>query len=255
MKITIITLFSKTVEAFFGESILKRAQEKGLVQIEIVDLRQFTIDKRGTVDDHPYGGGPGMVLRVEPVYEAIKYVKNSKHQIPKSKIILTSPRGKVFNQELAKKYAKLDHLVIVCGHYEGVDERVSHFVDEEVSIGDFVLTGGEIAAAAIVDSVVRLIPGVLNKEESPKEESFSLVDIDELITVVGEDEILQKLKKAGRKRIKLLEYPQYTRPKEFKNLKVPAVLLSGDHRKIRQWRLKKAYEITKRKRSNLFLIY
>jgi tRNA (guanine37-N1)-methyltransferase len=251
MKITIITLFSKTIEAFFGESILKRAQEKGLVEIEIIDLRQFAIDKRGTVDDHPYGGGPGMVLRVEPVYEAIKKIKNSKLKIKNFKTILTSPRGRVFNQELAKKYAKLDHLVIVCGHYEGVDERVSHFVDEEVSIGDFVLTGGEIAAAAIVDSVVRLIPGVLNKEESPKEESFSLVDIDELIAVVGEDEILHKLKKAGKRKIKLLEYPQYTRPKEFKNLKVPAVLLSGDHQKIRQWRLKKAYEITKKRRKDL----
>lgn len=251
MKITIITLFSKTVEAFFGESILKRAQEKGLVEIEIVDLRQFAIDKRRTVDDHPYGGGPGMVLRVEPVYEAIEKVKSKKLKVESLKTILTSPRGKVFNQELAKKYAKLDHLVIVCGHYEGVDERVSHFVDEEVSIGDFVLTGGEIAAAAIVDSVVRLIPGVLNKEESPKEESFSLVDIDELIAAVGEDEILQKLKKAGRRKIKLLEYPQYTRPKEFKNLKVPTVLLSGDHQKIRQWRLKKGYEITKKRRKDL----
>jgi tRNA (guanine37-N1)-methyltransferase len=251
MKITIITLFSKTIEAFFGESILKRAQEKGLVEIEIVDLRQFAIDKRGTVDDHPYGGGPGMVLRVEPVYEAIEKVKSKKLKVESLKTILTSPRGKVFNQELAKKYAKLDHLVIVCGHYEGVDERVTHFVDEEVSIGDFVLTGGEIAAAAIVDSVVRLIPGVLNKEESPKEESFSLVDIDELIVVVGEDEILQKLKEVGRKKIKLLEYPQYTRPKEFKNLKVPEVLMSGDHQKIRQWRLKKAYEITKKRRKDL----
>jgi len=251
MKITIITLFSKTVEAFFGESILKRAQEKGLVEIVIVDLRQFAIDKRGTVDDHPYGGGPGMVLRVEPVYEAIEKVKSAKLKVKSLKTILTSPRGKVFNQELAKKYAKLDHLVIVCGHYEGVDERVSRFVDEEMSIGDFVLTGGEIAAAAIVDSVVRLIPGVLNKEESPKEESFSLVDIDELITAVREDEILQKLKKAGRRKIKLLEYPQYTRPKEFKNLKVPEVLLSGDHQKIRQWRLKKGYEITKKRRKDL----
>jgi tRNA (guanine37-N1)-methyltransferase len=251
MKITIITLFSKTIEAFFGESILKRAQEKGLVEIEIIDLRQFAIDKRGTVDDHPYGGGPGMVLRVEPVYEAIKKIKNSKLKIKNFKTILTSPRGRVFNQELAKKYAKLDHLVIVCGHYEGVDERVSHFIDEEVSIGDFILTGGEIAAAAIVDSVIRLIPGVLNKEESPKEESFSLVDIEELIATVGEDEILQKLKKAGRRKIKLLEYPQYTRPREFKGLKVPQVLLSGDHKKIRQWRLRKAYEITKKRRRDL----
>jgi tRNA (guanine37-N1)-methyltransferase len=250
MKITIITLFSKTIEAFFGESILKRAQDKGLVEIEIVDLRQFAIDKRGTVDDHPYGGGPGMVLRVEPVYEAIEKVKSAKLKVKSLKTILTSPRGKVFNQELAKKYAKLDHLVIVCGHYEGVDERASHFVDEEVSIGDFVLTGGEIAAAAIVDSVVRLIPGVLNKEESPKEESFSLVDIDELIAAVGEDEILQKLKKTERK-IKLLEYPQYTRPREFKGLKVPQVLLSGDHQEIRQWRLKKAYEITKKRRKDV----
>ncbi len=170
MKISIITLFPKMITSFFEESIVKKAKEKGLVEIELINLRDFAVDSYGTVDDRPYGGGAGMVLRIEPVYKAVQSVisnsqfliskQSSNFQKPISKIILTSPKGRIFTQEKAKEYAKLDHLVIICGHYEGVDERVLNFVDEEVSLGDFVMTGGEITAAAITDAVCRLIPGV-----------------------------------------------------------------------------------------------
>jgi tRNA (guanine-N1)-methyltransferase len=245
------------IASFFEESIVKKAKEKGLVEIELINLRDFALDSYGTVDDRPYGGGAGMVLRIDVLYKAIKQIKNKnekrKMTMKNEKIILTSPKGKVFNQEKAREYAKLDHLVIICGHYEGVDERVLNFVDEEVSLGDFVLTGGEIAAAAITDAVCRLLPGVLKKEEATKIESFFEVTLDKLIEVVGEDEILKKLKKGGVKKVKLLEYPQYTRPEDFLGFKVPKILLSGNHKEIEIWRLKKAYEKTKRKRMDLLL--
>jgi len=231
MKISIITLFPKMISSFFEESIIKRAIEKKLIEIEIINLRNFAIDDYGTVDDRPYGGGAGMIIRVDVIHKAISNVKSQISNLHlKSKILLTSPRGKIFNQKKAKEYSKLDHLVIIAGHYEGVDERVNNFVDEEISIGDFVLTGGELPAAAIVDSVVRLIPGVLKKEEAANEESFGI-----------------KIK--GKK---LLEYPQYTRPAEFKGLKVPDVLLKGDHKKIEEWRIKQAIAITKKRRPDLF---
>lgn len=257
MKISIITLFPKMITSFFNESIIKKAIEKKLVKIEIINLRDFGIDKRGTVDDRPYGGGAGMILRVDVVHKAISNIKNQISKIhiknQKEKIILTSPKGERFNQKLAIQYSKLDHLIIIAGHYEGVDERVLNFVDEEVSIGDFVLTGGEIAAAAIVDSVVRLIPGVLRKQEATKIESFFEVDIEKLIKVVGEDKFLKSLVKKGRKKVSLLEYPQYTRPEEFKGKKVPEILLSGDHQVIEKWRLKKSYEVTKKRRKDLLV--
>lgn len=258
MKITIITLFPKMIEGFFEESIIKRAKEKGRVKIEIVDLRQFAIDAYGTVDDRPYGGGVGMILRIEPIKKAIQFAiskfqfpNSQKNQNLRSKTILTSARGEVYNQEKAAEYAKLDHLVIIAGHYEGVDERVLDLVDEEVSLGDFVLTGGEIPAAAIVDSVVRLIPGVLEKEEAVKKESYAEVSIIRIIEAVGENKILEKLKNEGVEKIKLLEYPQYTRPEEFEGKKVPSVLLSGNHRDIENWRIKKAFEETLKKRPDL----
>jgi tRNA (guanine37-N1)-methyltransferase len=263
MKISIITLFPKMIASFFEESIVKKAKEKGLVEIELINLRDFALDSYGMVDDRPYGGGAGMVLRIEPVYKAVQSVISnsqfliskqiSNFQKPISKTILTSPKGKVFNQEKAKEYAKLDHLVIICGHYEGVDERVLNFVDEEVSLGDFVMTGGEIAAAAITDAVCRLIPGVLKKEKATEIESFFEVSVDKLIEVIGEDEILKKLKEKGVKKVKLLEYPQYTRPKDFLGFKVPKILLSGNHKEIEIWRLKKAYEETRKKRKDLLI--
>jgi len=232
MKISIITLFPGMFTGFFNESIIKRAQEKKLVEIELVNLRDFAIDDYGTVDDRPYGGGAGMILRVEPMFNAIS---NIKYQISKShiknqrvKTVLTSAKGRLFNQSFAKRYSQLDHLIIIAGHYEGVDERVLDYVDEEISLGDFVMTGGEITAAAVIDSITRLIPGVLRKEDATEEESF----------FVFKEKVL-------------LEYPHYTRPEEFRGKKVPEILLSGNHKKIREWRLKKAHEETLKKRPDL----
>ena len=227
MKISIITLFPNMVSGFFNESIVKRACKKKLVKINLINLRDFAINNYGQVDDRPYGGGAGMIIRVEPVYNAIQSL-NLKKKDKKSKIVLTSAKGKVFNQEKAKEYSKLENLVLIAGHYEGVDERVLKYVDEEISIGDFILTGGEIVASAITDSVVRLLPSVLKKEEAVKDESFS-----------------------KRKGQRLLEYPQYTRPEEFKGHKVPEILLSGNHNKINEWKMKKAYEETEKKRKDL----
>lgn len=231
MKISIITLFPKMISGFFKESIVKRAQEKKLVEIKVINLRDFAIDNYGTVDDRPYGGGAGMILRVEPIYNAILNIKNQRSKIQiknkKEKIILTSPKGKIFDQKKAVEYSKIDNLIIIAGHYEDVDARVLDFVDEEVSMGDFVLTGGEIPTAAIVDSVVRLIPGVLKKDQATKNESF---DIN------------------GKK---ILEYPQYTRPEVFMGKKVPSVLLSGDPKKIRIWQEEQALKETHKKRPDL----
>lgn len=264
MKITILTLFPKMISGFFGESIIKRAKENGLVDISLVDLRKFAVDKYGSVDDRPYGGGAGMIMRVDVIHNAIKKITNDELRIKnknpqsvirnlKSKIILTSPKGKIFNQQLAINYSKLDELVIIAGHYEGVDERVSEMVDEEVSIGDFVMTGGEMAAAVITDSVVRLLPGVLKKEKATELESFFEIPIKHLNGIIGENEILKKLIDKGVKDVKLLEFPQYTRPEEFNGKKVPEILLSGNHKTIEEWRIKKAFEETLKKRPDLLM--
>ena len=226
MKILIMTLFPKMISGFFEESIVKRAMEKKLLEIELINLRDFAIDDYGTVDDRPYGGGAGMILRVEPIYKAVQSVK-SKIQNPKTKIILTSPKGKIFDQKKAQEFLQLDHLIIIAGHYEDIDARVLDFVDEEVSMGDFVLTGGEIPAAAIVDSIVRLTPGVLKKDQATKNESFNIKDK------------------------KILEYPQYTRPEKFMGKEVPEVLLKGNHKEIEKWRMEKALEETRKKRPDL----
>jgi tRNA (guanine37-N1)-methyltransferase len=246
MKITIITLFPQMISGFIEESILKRAQNKGVVEIEIVNVREFAIDDYGTVDDRPYGGGAGMVLKVEPIYKALEKI-----EAKNGKVVLTSPKGRLFTQKVAQEYSKLDHLIIIAGHYEEVDERVRDYVNEEISLGDFVMTGGEITAAAIVDAVTRLIPGALKKEEATQLESFFEVDVDELIKVVGEDERLGALKRKGVQKVQLLEYPHYTRPEEFNGKKVPDILLSGHHKQIEDWKLKMAYEETKKKRPDL----
>ena len=274
MKISILTLFPNMITSFFQESIVKRAQEKKLVKIEIIDLRKYAIDDYGSVDDRPYGGGAGMIMRVDVIYKAIQSVILSKAKdlsrmratsnklrdssvisLPqndsKIKVILTSPKGKVLNQQLAINYSKLDHLVIIAGHYEGVDERVRDFADEEVSLGDFIMTGGEITASVIVDSVARLIPGVLRKEEATQIESFNPTPINQLIGVVGKNATLKRLKEKGIKEVRLLEYPQYTRPEEFMGKKAPESLLSGNHKEIEKWRLKKAFEETLKKRPDL----
>lgn len=211
MKFQIITIFPEIFSSYFHESIIGRAQENKLIDIKIHDLRKWTKDKHRTVDDTPYGGGAGMVMKIEPLYEAIKSIKLTSK---KTKIVLLSAKGDKWDQQMARKYSKLDEVILICGRYEGVDERISNFIDEEISIGDYVLTGGEIPVMAIVDSVTRLIPGVLGNIES---------SIDESHTTKGE-----------------LEYPQYTRPEVFitkeKKYRVPKVLLSGNHAEISKWR-------------------
>ena len=222
MKFDIITIFPKIFDSYFGEGMIRRAREKEIIKIEAHDLRQWTQDKHKSVDDKPYGGGPGMVMMAEPIYKAVKSVKDN-YQIERKKtenqisrkIILFSAKGKRFSQADARRFAKCDQLILICGRYEGVDERVAeHIADEEISIGEFVLTGGEIPAMIMVDAVSRLIPGVLGKEESWAEESFPQEGY--------------------------AEYPQYTRPEEFMGWKVPDVLLSGDHKKIEEWKKRNA---------------
>lgn len=197
-------------DGVFGSSMLWKAQDHKLVQLKTVNLRQFGIGRRKTVDDTPYGGGDGMLLKPEPLFDAVEYCKK---QSPKSKVLLMTPRGKDYNQKTAQKLASNgDDLVIICARYEGYDERITSIVDEQVCVGPYVLTGGEIAAMVVVDSVVRLIPGVLGGENSAEIESFS----------------------DGNNR----EFPQYTRPEEFNGMKVPDVLLSGNHGEIEKWRAK-----------------
>ncbi len=225
MKITILTLFPEMFVGPFDHSIIKRASDHKLIQINLVNLRDFGKGLHKTVDDKPYGGGVGMILKVDVIEEALKKVKN------RGKIVLLDPRGKVFNQKMAWNFAKLDHLVLICGHYEGVDERVKKIVDETLSIGDYVLTGGEIPAIVITDSVCRLLPKVLSKKAATRYESFSELPTPNLELI--------------------LEYPQYTRPPEFLGMKVPRVLLSGDHQKIKNWREKEAYKLTKKRRPDL----
>ena len=220
MKVDIITLFPEIFFGPFSESIIHRAIENEIVEINAVDLRRYSHDERGTVDDKPYGGGPGMLMKVEPLVEAIEDLRREN-----SVVILTSPRGRRFCQSAAAELSVIEHLIIVCGHYEGVDERVRKFVDLEFSIGDYVLTSGNLAAMVIVDAVSRLLPGVLGKDESSIEESFSEP---------------------------LLEYPQYTRPPEYRGMGVPEILLSGDHGKIATWRRLEAERLTAEKRPDLF---
>ena len=222
MKITILTLFPEIFRDILNYSILKRAQQKRLVEFALVNIRDFAQDKHKSVDDHPYGGGVGMIMRVDIIAKAILSVKSSFHG--KEKIVLLDPRGKLFNQSRARIFSKLDHLVLICGHYEGVDERVLSLVDEVISLGDFVLTGGEIPSLAIIEATARLIPGVLTKKEATIDESFTK---------------------------SLLSYPQYTRPRDYKNLKVPSILLSGNHKKILSWRQSQARYITKSLRPDL----
>ena len=218
MKLSIITLFPEVFHPILNSSILKRAQEKGLVNFKLINLRDFGEGKHQQVDDRPYGGGAGMVLRADILTKAV-------HKVRSHKIILMSASGKPYKQTKAREFSKLKHLIIVCGHYEGIDQRfIDKYVDEEISIGDYVLTGGEVPAMVIIDSITRLIPGVLQKPEAIINESFS----------------------EG-----LLEYPQYTRPEEFEGEKVPEVLLSGNHAEIKKWRSQKSLEKTKKIRPDL----
>lgn len=247
MHITILTLFPDMVAPFMDHSIVKKAQEKDAVDITIKNLRMYAVDTYGSVDDRPYGGGAGMILRIEPLVQALEDIHTKGKT--NTKVLLTSARGTPYTQDKARELAALDSITIIAGHYEGYDERILPFVDEEISLGDFILTGGEIVAAAITDSVVRLLPGVLKKEDAIKAESFFRVPIQKLIAAVGETDILKKMKKEGKTHVTLLEYPHYTRPEEFRGMRVPSVLLSGNHKKIEQWRLQQAYEETIRRRA------
>ena len=262
MRIDILTLFPDMVKGPLKESILKRAQEKGLVKINVLNIRSFTHNKHRTADDASYGGGAGMVLKPEPIFEAVESLikqapprncraisgtkvpeislkfqgASSKLQAPSKdkglkpvacdlqRIILLTPQGKRFDQGMAKRMAKEKHLIFICGHYEGIDERVKRIVTDEISIGDYVLTGGELASLVVIDALVRLIPGVLGKEESIICDSFY----------------------SG-----LLDYPHYTRPEEYRGMRVPKILLSGDHKRIASWRRKEALRMTLEKRPDL----
>lgn len=227
MRIDILTLFPQMFEGVLRESILGRALEKNLLSVNMIDIREFSTNKHRKVDDYPYGGGRGMLMAVTPIYNAYKSILN--HSDKKPYVIYMSPQGRIFNQGVARDLSKKEHIVLLCGHYEGIDQRIiDEIVDEEISVGDYVLTGGEIPAMIVVDCVARLIPNVL-----PDEECF----LDESHT-------------NG-----LLEYPQYTRPREFLGRDVPYVLLSGNHEKIKEWRHEKSIENTKIKRPDLYKEY
>jgi len=219
MKIDILTLFPEMFSGFINESIIKRARNSGKVEIEIHNIRDYSPFKNGQVDDYPFGGGPGMVLMCEPIFNAIEHLKKDN-----TKEVMITPSGEVFNQKLSYEMSKLEHIILLCGHYEGFDERIKTIIDMELSIGDYVLTGGEVPAMVVTDSVVRLIPGVISNE-SLDTESFS----DDL-----------------------LDYPVYTRPEVFRGMKVPEVLLSGHHKNIANYREEERIRITKEKRGDLY---
>lgn len=219
MKISILTLFPEVMTPYLETSILKRAKLKGAIEIEVKQIRDFTKDKYGRVDTPPIGGGAGLIEKIQPIVDAVRSVKTSD-----SHVIFFSPRGKTFTQQMAKDLAKKDHLILISGHYEGVDERLKNYIDEEISIGDYVLTGGELPCLVVTDAVTRLLPGVIN-EESLKEESFNEP---------------------------LLEYPQYTEPYDFEGHTVPDILYCGNHEAIAKYRRREALKITKEYRPDLF---
>ena len=218
MKIDVLTLFPAVIESYINESIIKRAIEKNIVEINVHNIRDYSKDPHKKVDDYPYGGGVGMVLMPQPIFDAVRSLKAKD-----SKVILMTPQGKTYNQVVARSLANSKHLIIICGHYEGFDERIRHLADLEISIGDFILTGGEIASLAIIDSTVRLIDGVINRK-SHEDDSFEN---------------------------NLLDYPVYTHPYDFEGLKVPDILLSGHHENINKWRLEEQIKRTKERRPDL----
>jgi len=226
MRIDIVTIFPRMFNGVLSESIIKRAREKGIIEVKVHNLRDFSKDKHRKVDGRPFGGGPGMVMFAEPFFDAVAYIKEKTVSSDwKSDVILLGPKGRRFDYKMAKRLSGYDQLIFLCGHYEGVDERVRQYlIDEEISIGDFILTGGEPAAMVVIDAVTRLLPGVLGNKDSHIDESFS----------------------NG-----LLEYPQYTRPADYKGMKVPSALLSGDHKKIKDWRRMASLKETMKYRPDL----
>lgn len=227
MRIDILTLFPEMFSGVFETSILKKAAEQNKVSYHVENFRSYADNKHKTVDDYPYGGGAGMVLKPQPIFDAVDDIK--KRSASKPRTILLCPQGQTYNQQLAEELSQEQHLLFICGHYEGYDERIrEHIVDDEISIGDYVLTGGELAAMVVIDSIVRLVPGVLGNENSPIFDSFS----------------------SG-----LLEHPHYTRPADFRGMKVPDVLLSGNHKAIAEWRQKESLRRTKERRPDLLKTY
>ncbi len=222
MRFEILTVFPSMITDYVSESILGKAREKGLLEVTATDVRDYATNKHRNTDDTPYGGGAGMVMKVESLVGAIEAAKA---RLPEAKVIVMSPRGRTFTQDRAKAMAASGSAILVCGRYEGIDERALAFVDEELSLGDFVLTGGELAALCVVDAVARLVPGVLGNAESASTESFEA---------------------------NLLEHPQYTRPVEFRGLRVPEVLQGGDHARIARWRRWHALKLTQERRPDLF---
>jgi tRNA (guanine37-N1)-methyltransferase len=224
VKIDILTLFPGICHGALGESMMKRARERGLAEINAVDLRQWAIGRHRQADDMPYGGGPGMVMKIEPIHAALQALRS-----PETRVVLMTPQGRPFTQTIAREYARERHVILLCGHYEGVDQRVAdHLVDDEISIGDYVLTNGALAALVVTDAVVRLIPGVLGDADSAEQDSF------------GNGE-------GGR----LLDHPHYTRPVDYEGWRVPDVLLSGNHAAIEKWRLEQARALTRERRPDL----
>jgi len=222
LSFTLITILPRMFDSPLGYSILKRAQEKQLIRFNFIDPRDYTADRHRTTDDYPYGGGQGMVMKPEPLVAA---VEEAKSRSSNARIVLLTPQGRVFDQIVAQRLSQQQEIVLICGRYEGIDERVKAYVDEEISIGDYTLSGGEPAAIVVIDAVSRLVPGVLGNENSPLEESFT----------------------DG-----LLEYPQYTRPEDFRGMKVPEVLLSGDHERVREWRRQQSVALTRERRPDLY---
>ena len=227
LRVDILTLFCEMFAPFVDTSIVGRARRKGLVEIHLTNIRDFAADKYGSVDDAPFGGGPGMVLMPQPIFDAVEHLRAMAD--PRGKVVLLTPQGRTLTQELADELRREERLILIAGHYEGFDERIrTNLADVEVSLGDFVLSGGEIPAMALVDAMVRLLPGALGKSESTTEESFQ------------------------QNQQGMLEYPQYTRPREFRGLGVPDVLLNGDHARIAAWRAEQARQRTKERRPDLW---
>ncbi|MEQ6205586.1 tRNA (guanosine(37)-N1)-methyltransferase TrmD [Enterococcus mundtii] len=223
MKIDVLTLFPRMFEGPMGESIIGKAVAKELLEINVSNFREYSDNKHQTVDDYPYGGGAGMLLKVQPIYDNIKAIEE-KHQETKKRVILLDPAGKPFNQKMAEEFSEEEHLIFICGHYEGYDERIRSLVTDEVSLGDYVLTGGELGAMVMIDATVRLLPDVLGNQTSAQTDSHS----------------------TG-----LLEHPQYTRPAEFKDMKVPEVLTNGNHKLIEEWQLKESLRRTYLRRPDM----
>lgn len=225
MRFHIMTLFPEIFNSYMNESIMKRAVEKGIIEVNIYNIRDFSTNKHKKVDDYPFGGGAGMVMTPQPIYDTYKHIID-KFDIKDPRVVYLTPKGKVHNQKIASEMSTFEDVILLCGHYEGIDQRIiDSIVTDEISIGDYVLTGGELPALILIDSISRLIPGVLSQNESFEEESFK----DDL-----------------------LEYPHYTRPREFMGMEVPEVLLSGNHKKIDEWRREKSIEITKERRPDLY---